>query len=189
MNYLQKNTKKLVLPFRYITYEHSSNSKQIHFYFFPTGPDLSASTSQGRSPLNPADLATISIPIQIPLTSTTTSNTAVTPATQAPNGSALNNTTSMSNTVRLNTLPSTPASPMSYATAQTTQSTSISAQTLSSNHISHPVSGLSETTANRTTASSPTEPTVMTQGTNQTAVLRPTTSNALLTGTAIITAF
>lgn len=171
--------------------------KTNSFNFFPTGQNwptssqVSASTSQGRTTSNPPGLATATIPIQIPLTSTTTSTTAFTPPTQALTGSALNNTTTKSNTDGLNTLPSTPASPLSYVTTQTTQSTSISAQTLSSNHISHPVSGFStsETTANNTTASSPTEPTVMTQVTNQTAVLRTTTSNALFTGTAIITAF
>lgn len=176
---------------------HGAVIKTNSFNFFPTGQNrvtssqVSASTSQGRTTSNPAGPATTTTPIQIPLTSTTTSNTAVTPATQALTGSALNDTTTMSNTDGLNSLPSTPASPTPYVTTQTTQSTSISAQTLSSNHISHPVSGFStaETTANHTPASSPNEPTVMTQVTNQTAVLRTTTSNALFTGTAIITAF
>lgn len=128
---------------------------------------------------------TLSAPTQISITSTTTSNT-ITPIIQA--GSAVNNTTTVSNTSGLNTSPPTPASPMSYITTQTTQSTSTSAQTLSSNHISHPVSTF-ETTVNHTTASSSAVPTVATQVTNQTAVLRTMTSNVLFTGTAIITAF
>lgn len=164
--------------------------KTNSFHFFHSGQsiltlnEVSASTSQARTTMNPT-------PTQTPLKSDNTSNTTVTPATQALTGSALNNTNILSNTGGLLMSPSTMASPMSYIPTQTTQSTSISAQTLSSNHISHAVSGFStsETTANHTTASSSTEPTVITQVTNQTAVLRTTTSNVLFTGIAIITTF
>uniref|UniRef100_A0A8C1GBC6 Adhesion G-protein coupled receptor G2 n=1 Tax=Cyprinus carpio TaxID=7962 RepID=A0A8C1GBC6_CYPCA len=146
---------------------------------------VSASTTQATTTSNPAGLSTttsnpsvtLSAPTQIPLTSTTTSNT-ITPANQA--GSAFNNIITMSNASGLNMSPPTPASPMSYITTQTTQSTSTSAQSLSSNHTSHPI-GTFETTVNHTTESSSTAPSVATQVTNQTAVLRTMTSNVLFT--------
>uniref|UniRef100_A0A8C2EYV1 Adhesion G-protein coupled receptor G2 n=1 Tax=Cyprinus carpio TaxID=7962 RepID=A0A8C2EYV1_CYPCA len=146
---------------------------------------VSASTTQATTTSNPAGLSTttsnpsvtLSAPTQIPLTTTTTTNT-ITPANQA--GSAFNNIITMSNASGLNMSPPTPASPMSYITTQTTQSTSTSAQSLSSNHTSHPI-GTFETTVNHTTESSSTAPSVATQVTNQTAVLRTMTSNALFT--------
>lgn len=177
--------------------------KRIPSHFFHTGQNFqssslvvnipSASTSQARTTSDPAGLATtisetsmtLSAPTQIPLTSTITLS-AITPTIQA--GSAVNNTTTVSNASGLNRLPSTPASSTSYITTKTTQSTSISAQTLSSNHVSHPI-GTFETTVNHTTASSSAAPTVVAQVTNQTAVLRTMMSNALFTGTAIIIAF
>lgn len=171
-------------------------SKRIPFHFFHTGQNTrSALTSQSRTTSNNAGLATttskpsvtLSAPTQIPLTSTFTSNT-ITPANQALTSSAVNNTTTVSNASGLNMLSPTPASLMSYITTQTTQSTSISAQTLSSNHASHPI-GTFETTVNHTTASSSAAPTVVAQVANQTAVLRTMTSDALFTGMAIIIAF